>query len=341
MAVENRESTSHLASAALGDGRNYNFFQLVEYIHRLNDRTLEHNQDISPCDEIIKYSTTGSIGFPASDVTNAGLYEKDGKLKCWIETSFFGMHGSSSPLPGHFLDIVAWEYGQKEGVRYQFLDFFNHRLTTLLHRAWRKYRYFVRYLPDGTDGFSAHCFSLIGVHDKALRDESSIHWSLLLKYSGIIASKHRSAKSVSHIIAHYFNLESVEIKEWIQRNVQISPDQLSRLGTANFNLGETVVIGDQVPTRMGKFVISITRLTNGVFQDFLPNGKNYPILLELIEFLLKGQYAYDLELSLLPDEIPAFQLSTQNDKPSYLGWSTVIGDRASDKDAHVLINGRA
>jgi len=341
MAIADRESTSHLASAALGDGQNYAFFQLVEYIHRLNDRTLEHSQDISPGDEIIKFSSTGSIGFPASDITDAGLHEKDGKLQHWIEISFFGMHGSSSPLPGHFLDIVAWEYAQKEGIRYQFLDFFNHRLTTLLHRAWRKYRYFVRYLPAGTDNFSAHCFSLIGAHDKTLRDDASIHWSLLLKYSGIIASQHRSAKSVSHIVAHYFNLESVEIKEWVQRNVQISPDQLSNLGVANFNLGQTLVIGDQVPTRMGKFVISITRLTNKVFQDFLPNGKNYPVLLEIIEFLLKDQHAYDLELGLLPDEIPQFQLSTQNEKPSYLGWSTVIGGQTPDNDTRISINVRS
>ena len=330
MAIADRQPTSHLASVALGDAQDYSFFQLVEYIHRLNGRNLEYGLDISPLDEIIKFSSSGSIGFPASDITDAGLNEYDGTVRYWIETSFFGMHGSSSPLPGYFLDIVAWEYAQKEGIRYHFLDFFNHRLTTLLHRAWRKYRYFVRFLPSGTDEFSGYCYSLIGANDKTLRDDTSIHWSLLLKFSGIIASQHRSAMAVSRIIAHYFNLESVEIREWVQRNVRIAPNQLSNLGVANFNLGQTLVIGDQVPTRMGKFVISITNLTKKEFQNFLPNGKSYSVLLELIEFLLKDQHAYDLELGLRPEEILQFQLSTKNENPPSLGWSTVIGKQTPD-----------
>ncbi len=341
MAVADRKSTSHLASVALDDAQNYAFFQLVEYIHRLNGCNLEHAQDISPRNETIKYSSSGSIGFPASDVTDAGMITYDGKSQHWIETSFFGMHGSSSPLPSHFLDVVAWEYGQKEGIRYHFLDFFNHRLTTLLHRAWRKYRYFVRFSPAGTDKFSTYCFSLMGVNDKTLRDDTSINWSLLLKFSGIIASQHRSAKSVGSIIKHYFSLESVKIKEWVQRNVEVAPDQLGNLGVANFSLGQTLVLGDKVPTRMGKFVISITKLTRKEFKDFLPNGKKYPVLIELVDFLLKNHHAYDLELGLLPEDIPQFQLSAQDERPAHLGWSTVIGSQSPDDSTLITINAKS
>ncbi|MCF6345440.1 MAG: type VI secretion system baseplate subunit TssG [Thiomicrorhabdus sp.] len=337
MAFTDRKSTAYLINKALKEAKGYSFFQLVEYIHALNNYSLECVQDVSPRDEVIKFSSTGSIGFPASDITNAGINEREGKLQPWIETSFFGMHGSVSPLPGHFLDIVAWEFAQKEGIRYHFLDFFNHRLTTLLHRAWRKYRYFVRYQSSGSDRFSTHNFSLLGAYDKALRSDTLIHWSLLLKYSGIISSNHRSAVSVSRIIAHYFNLKSVEIKEWVLRNVQISAAQQSHLGVANFSLGQSLVAGSQVPTRMGKFIISIKNLTQKEFQGFLPNGKNYPILVELTEFLLKDQHAYDLELGLLPDEIPLFEISSKSKKPPYLGWSTVLGGQDQGHKNNMLI----
>lgn len=337
MAFTDRKSTAYLISEALKEAKSYSFFQLVEYIHALNDYSLETAQDVSPRDEVIKFSSTGSIGFPASDITNAGINKLEGKLQPWIETSFFGMHGSVSPLPGHFLDIVAWEFAQKEGIRYHFLDFFNHRLTTLLHRAWRKYRYFVRYQSSGSDRFSAHNFSLLGAYDKTLRSGSLIHWSLLLKYSGIISSNHRSAVSVSRIIAHYFSLKSVEIKEWVLRNVQISAAQRSQLGVANFGLGQSLVVGSQVPTRMGKFILSIKNLTQKEFQSFLPNGQNYPVLVELTEFLLKDQHAYDLELGLLPNEIPVLQLASNSKKPPCLGWSTILGGQAQCHKNNMLI----
>ena len=125
MAITTQQSTTHLASKALSNATNYDFFQLVEYIYQLNNYNLEHEQDSSPFKEIIRFSGTGNLGFPASDITAAGIKEFEGKVQHWIETSFFSMHGSSSPLPGHFLDIVAWEFAQKEGIRYHFLDFFN------------------------------------------------------------------------------------------------------------------------------------------------------------------------------------------------------------------------
>ncbi len=55
-----------------------------------------------------------------------------------MAVSFRGLHGSQSPLPGYYLEDLAWEAGQNLGIRRHFLDFFNHRLVTLFHRAWRK-----------------------------------------------------------------------------------------------------------------------------------------------------------------------------------------------------------
>lgn len=338
MAPSKRHSTSDIAAPALSQARNYDFYQLVEFLHRLHNDNLEGQLDKLPEDERFFYSSTGSLGFPASDITQASQRVRDDShVQYELEVSFLGIHGSASPLPGYFIDLIAYEYSHNEGIRHHFLDFFNHRLITLLHRAWRKYRYYIRFQPDADDGFSALCFSLIGLNNNDLRTETPIPWSRLLTYTGLITSRSRSPSMVSSIIAHCFDLDQVEIREWVHRYVDIAVSQQSSLGMNNFSLGEDLVVGARVGTRMSKFAITVTDLTLSCFKDFLPNGKNYPGLLKLVEFLLKDPLCYDLELGLKPEEVPPFQLLSDSESPPYLGWSTFVGHNPNLPLANVVL----
>lgn len=342
MALAKRHSASDIAAPALNQARSYAFYQLVEFLHRLHDDDLEDHLDKLPEDERLFYTSTGSLGFPASDITQASQHIRDsGYTQYEMEVSFLGMQGSASPLPGYFLDSIAYEYGHNEGVRHHFLNFFNHRLITLLHRGWRKYRYFVRFQPDAQDGFSAFCYSLIGLNEPSLRTEPSLPWSRLLTYTGLIASRNRSPEMVSKVIGHCFDLKQVEIDEWVHRYVDIAESQQSSLGMSNFSLGEDLITGERVSTRMGKFSITLSQLTLARFKDFLPNGKDYPGLLKLLEYLLNDQLAYDLALGLKPEEVPPFQLQTKSDSPSYLGWSTFVGNNPNLPLANVVLTVRA
>jgi type VI secretion system protein ImpH len=338
MALTKRHSTSNIAEPALNQARNYDFYQLVELLHRLHNDDLEKQLDKLPQDERFFYTSTGSLGFPASDITLANEKIRDNKhIQYEIEVSFLGMHGSASPLPGRFLDLIAYEYGHSEGIRHHFLDFFNHRLITLLHRGWRKYRYYIRFKPNADDGFSAFCFSLIGLNDKNLRGDTPVPWSRLLTYTGLLASRGRSPSMVSSILSHCFDIDKVVIREWVHRFVDIPVSQQSRLGMKNFSLGEDLVSGARVGTRMSKFAITMSDLTLVRFKDFLPNGKDYPALLKLVEFLLKDQHAYNLELGLKPEEVPPFQLQSDSESPPYLGWSTFVGHNPKLPLANVVL----
>ena len=149
-----------------------------------------------------------------------------------MEVSFLGLHGSQSPLPGYYLEDLAWEAGQNLGIRRHFLDFFNHRLVMLFHRAWRKYRYYVRFKPGASDGFSELIFALIGLGDSRLREATPVNWSKMLAYSGLMAGRSRSPEVVSGIVAHCFDLDHVSLEQWFLRKVAIADDQPTRLGQA-------------------------------------------------------------------------------------------------------------
>lgn len=303
----------------LGNARRYNFFQLVDLIHRHHGDDLESDRDNQTCQERIRFSSSAGLGFPGSDVVSALSPEHEhGSYQ--MEVSFLGLHGSQSPLPGYYLEDLAWEAGQDFGVRRHFLDFFNHRLVTLFHRSWRKYRYYVRFRPGAADGFSNLVYALIGLGDRRLRDATPVNWSKMLAYSGLMAGRSRSPEVVSGIVAHCFDLDDVSIEQWVLRKVVIGGDQQTCLGQNNATLGNDTLVGSRVRDRSGKFILRIRNLSRQRFADFLPNGQDHQRLVKLVEFVTREQLAYDLELQMRSQDIRPMQMGAE----VRLGWNSFV-----------------
>ncbi len=303
----------------LGNARRYNFFQLVDLIHRHHGDDLERAKDSQPGQGRIRFSASAGLGFPGSDVVSA-LSPEHEHAPYQMEVSFLGLHGSQSPLPGYYLDDLAWEAGQNLGVRCHFLDFFNHRLVTLFHRAWRKYRYYVRFQPGASDGFSELIFALAGLGDSRLRDATPVNWSKMLAYAGLMAGRSRSPEVVSGIVGHCFDLDEVSIEQWVLRKVDIAREQQTQLGGANAELGNTTLIGAKVRDRGGKFLLRIGNLSQERFADFLPNGREHDRLVKLVEFTTREQLAYDLVLQMRARDVRPMQLG----EDVRMGWNSFV-----------------
>lgn len=314
------------------------FYRLVEQIHRLHGDDLERGVDAHPASERIRFETDPGLGFPASDVLGLGHLpgHPDGKYR--LQTAFLGVHGVDSPLPGHYLDRVTQDATHGSGLRAAFLDFFHHRLLTLLHRGWRKYRYHERFQPGARDRFSRSVFSLIGLNDERLRGDTPLPWSRLLTYAGVIASRNRSPSAVAGIIAHCFDLPDVTIHEFQLHHVDVPDDQRNALGMRNVRLGDDFTLGGRVSTCNNRFRIVIRGLSERRFRDFLPNGEAHEPLCKLVEFLLRDQLAYDLDLQIVRDEIPPFQLHRESG--AHLGWTTFAGTVPDTSEATVRITMR-
>ncbi|MDF3831468.1 type VI secretion system baseplate subunit TssG [Cupriavidus basilensis] len=330
MAHAHRRPTADLADVLLGDARNHDFFQLLERLHRLHGDDLEAPDRLRPTRQRVRLSAHAGLGFPASDVVHAERLPEGSSSDYLVQATFFGLHGTDSPLPGHYLDRLAFEAGQGIGIRPAFVDAINHRLLTLLHHTWRKYRYFVRFRPGATDQFSRCVFALVGLGDARMRGDTPIAWSRLLSFAGVVASRSRAPSMVAGIIAHCFDLPSVKIRSFELRYADVPLDQRNLPGEANCRLGRSFVLGRRVRTRQSKFTIRIAGLTRDRFRDFLPNGAEFPRLCKLIDVLLREPQAYDLELGLRDGEVRPFNIARGHG--SHLGWTSFLqqsnGDRA-------------
>ena len=336
-----RETTRDLTNTLLPQAQRHQFFQLVERIHQLHADNLEQLLDVRPEDERIRYQTNPALGFPTTEVTQAG---QDAASRYHLQIAFLGIHGGASPLPHHYLEQIAYEAHQQLGIRADFFDFFNHRLITLLHRGWRKYRYYVRFRPEADDRFSHTVFSLIGLNDASLRGTTQgVPWSRLLTYAGMIATRSRAPSMVAGIVAHSFDLakDQVILHEWQAYSTPIPPDQRTRLGQQNGCLGHSFSIGARVHSIGSKFCIAISGLTQTRFREFLPDGKHHLPLKNLVAFLLRDQLAYDLALGLIQEEIPPMQLHPDAKHGCNLGWTSFLGKIALKKETDVRIPVRA
>ncbi|TVO35870.1 type VI secretion system baseplate subunit TssG [Vibrio algivorus] len=305
----------------------FNFYQLVEYLHLYQGTSPE---DVEWEREYqLSFTTNPSLGFSPSDIVKLTRLPDE---KLLLDINFFGLSGASSPLPGYILEQLVNE--EPGGLRKPFFDFFNNRLINLTYRIWRKYRYHIRFQPGAEDEFSSQIFALVGLSDASLRGDTPINWSKMLSYAGLLASKSRSSQVVEGIIAHCFDLQNVVIKEWNKRNVDIAQEQRCILGKQNMTLGLDTVLGSVIEDLSGKFTICISHLSKDRFSEFLPSGCNFEPLRKLVEFVIRDQLAYDIELIMDEEALNNIDGSSE----MALGWSSFLGDK--NRNSSVLIQGR-
>ncbi|MBA6090645.1 type VI secretion system baseplate subunit TssG [Pseudomonas monteilii] len=324
------------ADIILRNAHQYSYFQLLELMHQLYGDDLEQRPLSHETRRRLRLEVSPKLSFPVADVLSADHLKAD---RYRIQASFLGLHGTDSPLPTYYLDAIAYEHAQGIGLRPAYLNFFNHRLHTLLHQGWRKYRYYRRFQPGAKDGFSRYIFALIGLEDSALRGATPLPWSRLLGFAGMIASRSRSPGMVAGMIAHCFDLKQVSIREFEKRTVLIPHAQRNGLGSRNCSLNNNFLLGGSTESRSSKFTLVVAGLDQQQFRKFLPSGDNFHRLTRLVEFLLRDVGAYDLELRMRAEEAPPFSLRAEHG--SHLGWTSFIADRNDPTPPPVRITVRA
>lgn len=336
MAGEERSADSPLINELLRNPRQFSFFQAVRLLEgQAPDGAPVGNS--GPVDrETVRFRSNASLGFPVADLETIERLPANGDNwpKFRLTVNFAGLYGPVSPLPAFYTEeIVAGN--DRESNRRDFFDLFHHRYGSLLYRSWEKYRYYLSYRPGGTDDFSQRLFGLAGLDGETLGNGPLLERrERLLSSLGLLMLQGRSAATVERLIAHFFDGLPVRIRQFIERDAAIMPEQLARLGLANCRLGVDCTIGARVRDLGGKFRLAIGPLGPAAFRRFLPDGEGHRWLSRLVPYLIKDPLDCDLELTLTAEEIPDLELAADN--PCRLGWSSWLGRRDGGDGSVVL-----
>lgn len=330
--------------------RQYSFYRATQILYKNAGIDEEKLDSLAPCDEPVRFMANSSLGFPSSDLSSlkkSVTFEYKKAYEYELEVNFLGLHGVDSPLPSYYMEEIA-QLLPEDAIQKYFLDFFNHRLLSILYRIWRKYRYYIRFQPNARDDYSQNIYALFGLYEPDIRKESNktnanIQWNKLLAYTGLLASRNRSPQVLCGVLSHNFDFVRddihISIESFVFRKVAIPEAQLWSLGKRNSSVAMNAVVGNRVPDRAGKFRIVIRNLTFFRLKQFLPTEKGYKELKNLVEFMLKDQFAYDLKLFLRLDQAPPMSLETNSD--SRLGWSSFLGKAKNNIEQSVTLEVRA
>ncbi len=203
-----------------------------------------------------------------------------------------------------------------------FLDIFNHRLTSLLYRAWEKYRFPVTYERGGEEPFTGYMLDLLGLGTPGLANRQAVPDQALICYEGLLAQFPRSAVAFRQLLSHYFEVpvEVVPFSGTWRPLDSGSRTCLMDTRSRSEQLGIGIVLGDEVWDQESVVRVRLGPMGLDQYKDFLPDGSAFEPLKALVKFFCGEDLDVEVQLILKREEVPQFALDSENVAPPRLGW---------------------
>ncbi len=329
-------ATDHpVIRALLAEPRAFSFFQAVRLLELAQPDAAPLGGSGPASREAVRLRPDTAMAFQAAEVTE--IEPPRGGSGPWrLTTTLAGLYGASSPLPAIYSEDILQrelELAPDEDPARLFLDVLNHRLLSLVYRAWSKYRWAFRFRVGGEDAISRCVFHLIGLASPESRALLGVPAQRLLRYAGYLTQLPRSASGLGGVLTDWFDGVPVEVEQCQERWVPVVADDQNRLGARNSELSANLVLGERVRDRSGKFRLRIGPLADlAGFTAFLPIGEHHRALGSLVRFLAPDPLEYDFVLGIAGPAVPELCIA-RDGSAARLGWSSWLRaePRASEK----------
>jgi len=309
----------------------FSFFQAVRLLQRIADAREPIGSFLPPREEPVRLATHASLMFPAGEIQS--LVER-GEAPPKMTVNFFGLVGPVGVLPTRYTDLVIERMYARDPTLRDFLDIFNHRMISLLYRAWEKYRFPVAYERGCEDRFTGYLLDLIGLGTRGLRNRQAIPDQVLIGFEGLLAQYPRSATAFRLVLSNYFEIP-VEVAPFSGTWRPLDSGSrtcLTDSRSRSEQLGIGIVLGDEVWDQESVVRVRLGPMTLHQYQDFLPDGSAYEPLKSVARFFCGDDLDVEVQLILKREEAPRFTLESEDTPPPRLGWVSWMFTRPLDRD---------
>jgi type VI secretion system protein ImpH len=314
------------------------FVPLVALLERLLPGGVRVGGEGPASEEPIRFRHDPSLIFSAGDVRQVQLGRERGaeaeevtlafRPVVEVLTTFLGLTGAVSPLPGYLAEEVAQEEADRP-LRREFLDLFHHRVLSLLYRVLSRYSLEAEATAAGDDVWSQRVLALAGLdtYEKGLKGE--LPATQLLRLAPLLATRARTAATLERALADVLREElgkaQVSVRQFVGDWMNLEKELRFQLGRANSNLGRSTLLGGKVFDRAGKIRIVISPLDKATYRRLLPGCELNRWVREVVDLVLKAPLDCELELGVEEEALGVLRLSTR--EPMQLGRETTLGAR--------------
>lgn len=283
-----------------------------------------------PFQDPIRFGQHASMAFSPRSIEGTEI----GPVAPILKLRFSGLFGSNGALPDH---LTEWaEEGRQhrnDNTLEAFADIFHHRFFSLFYRAWADSDPVLCTDNNGIgDYYEKFVGAMGGLSDVGANGFSNYGRRFFMGHIGPGAPK---PEALSRVIGDIFDV-NVTLTEFVGMWVDVPDEDCARLGQSS--LSSLAVLGRKVWSRGLAFEIVIGPLGKERFNDFLPDGKNKPVLREIVIALV----GLDLDWRVrLKRDIQSIQ-GTRLDGSARLGYDTWMGnvdDGSTSSRSDMLISG--
>jgi type VI secretion system protein ImpH len=279
----------------------FSFFQAVHLLETFSQDSQALGSGLEPGKEPVRFSVKPDLSFPATEIT--ALEEGSEASPARMSVAFMGLIGPSGVLPYGYTDLAIERERQKDSAMTAFFDIFHHRILTLFYLAWKKQRFPENYAPGGKDRLTGHLLSLCGLGTPGLSGSIGLPPESLAFYTGLLAMPAPSAVSIEAAVSYLSGVRA-QVDQFVERIIPLSPEDHTRIGTANAQLGEDALCGSYVWDCETKFRVDLGPMGYDDFTRFLPGGVMLGPIFSLVRYRVGIEYEFDLKIILSRDEVP-------------------------------------
>jgi type VI secretion system protein ImpH len=326
-----------LVASLLARASTMNFMQLCQL---LEVRAPEHpgfgTRDTAE-HEPVRFRPRPRVGFPAGEI--AGVEYDEGRVTGGphapptVCTTFMGLYGVDAAMPSHMIDDIVLRTEGHEALE-AFLDQFNHRLTTLLYRAWKKYRYPVGFRPGGTDPHSRKLLSLAGFGWGSKPSRAGLPDSRLLALLGLLIQRTRTPEGLTGVVALAVPGVDVCVDEFFPTLKGAGkPRPLTSAGTVDAadrngkrrGLGGGYVLGTRLAYRSRAARVTLRPANAQQAHDLLPGAWLHRELMAFIRLYVGTRADVILRMEVSSRLAPAPVIGAMREGPApRLAWTTIL-----------------
>ncbi|MEN8236286.1 MAG: type VI secretion system baseplate subunit TssG [Pseudomonadota bacterium] len=328
MATKQRQEIPSVAETLWQDTFDFEFHQVIKLLEQLNPEVTALGAGVTPKDEAVNIKARISLSSSSSDIYS--LEQTETSLPPTINVNFWGIAGLQGPLPTPYTELILERMRNKDHTLKDFLDIFNHRLVSILHRIAKKYLPALNTLKPHQTLLGQCVQSFTGTDPQYTSEETlGMHPHSLLFYSGLLWQQPRSAAGLKHILSHYFAVP-VSIKGFQGQWIELEPSQWTHIGARSqfSSLGRGAMLGTKVWYSATRSTIRIGPLDEITFRRFLKTGDAYGPLFKVIQFYLPPHHKTDINLVIRAKDV----CNSKLDGKTQLGWTSWLKSRKSEEN---------
>ncbi|NYE60066.1 type VI secretion system protein ImpH [Duganella sp. 1224] len=309
----------------------FDFYAALRLIECSHPQLPRIGQAASPRDEALRLGQQASMAFAPAMLA---ALEREGDAAPRLLVEFFGLLGANGPMPLHLTEYVRdRQRNSGDATLARFLDLLQHRMISLLYRAWASAQPAVSLDRPDADRFGGYLGALIGIGMPSLRQRDTVPDSAKLHYAGRLGPQTRNADGLAAVLSDHFRLP-VRVQPLCGHWMRLPADGLTRLrsGPEAATLGHTTVLGRQVWNTQHKFRLLLGPVDQARLQEFLPGAAGMRRLTDWVRQYAGLALDWDVQLIVKKDAVPRLKLGSG----AQIGWNSWLISKTPERDDHQL-----